>query len=568
MTPLKRSDKLAAALLFLLVTAVTLVAAPSQGIHRDEAYYMDAGEQYITYWERVLTGQEKRPFSDGTIRRYWSYNSEHPPLMKLVYGLSWRLLHKCDCARDKGWHPAGARLESGRHVTLPLFSESTAFRLPTMATLGLLAAIVYLFFIQLLGELPWARVGALAAALLTAAQPRAFFHAQTASFDLPAAFFWVASTYAYFRAVHSRKLGSALALGAVYGLFLATKLQSFFLPIALGAHWLWLGLRARRQGARWPSPAPLISMATVGPLVLVGLWPWLWHQAPSRLAEYLRFHWTHVHYNFEYLGRNFNTPPYPWHEPLGMLITTAPVMLLVLALAGILLLAFRKATPRVGARSLLLLSGLLPISLFFRGDVPIFGETKHWLATMAFLAIAAGVAVARLSLRLVEECRVGRRGRAFLLGALVVVVTAPSVVETVRSHPHGLSHYNALAGGAPGGADLGMNRQFWGYSIVGLLPWFNTHLPEAARLYLHDWNHDAYEIYLREGRLRSDILDAGMEDPGVRSSDAALVIHEKHFNKYEYMIWNAFGHLQPAEVLTLDGVPLVTVYKRQPPRSP
>jgi hypothetical protein len=198
--------------------------------------------------------------------------------------------------------------------------------------------------------------------------------------------------------------------------------------------------------------------------------------------------------------------------------------------------------------------------------VPIFGETKHWLATMVFLAIAAGVAVQAVGHALVAELGLrARAARAALLAALVAVVAIPAAVETARSHPYGLSHYNALAGGAAGGADLGMNRQFWGYSVLGVIPWLDEHVPRNARLYLHDWNHDAYDIYRREQRLRADILDAGMEMNGMRASQLALVVHEKHFNKYDVMIWEAYGHVQPAHVLTLDGVPLVTVYRRAKP---
>jgi hypothetical protein len=31
------------------------------------------------------------------------------------------------------------------------------------------------------------------------------------------------------------------------------------------------------------------------------------------------------------------------------------------------------------------------------------------------------------------------------------------------------------------------------------------------------------------------------------------------------MIWGAYGHLQPSVVLTLDGVPLVSLYQKKPP---
>jgi hypothetical protein len=555
--------RLVALAIFAAVLGVTVAAAPRQGINRDEAYYMKAGEQYVTYWEHTLGGELARPFSSAAIARYWDYNHEHPPLMKLLYGVSWRLTHQCRCAEDRDLHPPVARLDPGeRHVTLGLFElESTAFRLPTMICFALLCALVYMFFAEAFGGV----AGAVAAALLTALQPRMFFHAQTAGFDLPAATWWFATTYAWWRAHASTRRFPGVAVGVLWGLFLATKLQSFFLPIALGLHWLWMLVEHRRgRRARAPSIWPIVWMAVISPLVLLVSWPWLWHDTLRRFGAYLDFHLTHVHYNFEYLGVNYNRPPYPWHEPLGMLVFTAPVVLLALAAAGAVILARTRRSRDDGGRAtgvLLFLAGFVPVAIFLRGTVPIFGETKHWLATMVSLAIAAGVAVQAIGHAVVVE--LGGRARRAIMAGLVAIAVIPAAVETARSHPYGLSHYNALAGGAAGGADLGMNRQFWGYSVLGIIPWLDAHLPQNGKLYLHDWNHDAYEIYRRERRLRGDIADAGMEMAGMRGSGAALVVHEKHFNKYDVMIWEAYGHAQPSEVLTLDGVPLVTVYQRR-----
>ncbi|MSP17098.1 MAG: hypothetical protein EXR73_10915 [Myxococcales bacterium] len=567
-----RADLAIAAALVIAVTATTLAAATQQGVNRDEAIYMESGEQYVAWAEHALSGALARPLSARSIDRYFDTNAEHPPLMKLLSGLSWRALHKCECASESRWHPAPARLDSGRHLTLPLLSEITAFRLPTALAFGLLAGGVYLFFLAAFGG----RAGALAAALLTVLQPRAAFHAQTAAFDLPAATLWLLTTFAYFHALGAeRRNRAALGVGVLYGLFLATKLQSFFLPFALGAHWLFLAVRAHRAGSPRPTLRPLVAMATIAPLVLIALWPHLWHDGITRFGRYLAFHWQHVHYNFEYLGTNYNNPPFPWHEPLGMLVTTAPVVLLALAAAGVLAAA---GTLAAGARRssapapttdrapllLLLSSALVPIAPFFTGSTPIFGETKHWLATMPFLAIAAGLGFEAITRRIADEWSLAPRARAAVTAALLLVTALPAAAEVVRSHPYGLSHYNALAGGAPGGADLGMNRQFWGYSVRGLLDEWNRTLPKGTRIYPHDWNHPSYLLYLRDGLLRSDLVETGLEMPAISRSDVAVVIHELHFNKYEYMIWNAYGHARPDRVLSLDGVPLVTVYRRKP----
>lgn len=553
-------DRLVALAIALVVSVVTLAASTSLGLTRDEAYYMDAGEIYTAYIDGALTGRLASPMSDAAIAPYWSYNREHPPLLKTLYGVSWRLLHRCTCAVDPSLHPAAARISTGGHTTLGVLSEITAFRVPTAVFFGVTCALVYLFFLDALGS----RWGAVVAALLMAAQPRAFFHAQTASFDLPVATLWLAATAAYWRALGTTGWRRPVVVGLLFGLCLATKLQSFLLPAALCAHAAWLV--ARRQ---WPQVRAalrsFVVMAVAGPVMLFALWPWLWHDTVARFLWYVRFHLEHVHYNFEYLGTNWNQAPYPWHEPLGMLVFTAPVVLLVLAAAGAALLA-RPAAPGVVddgrcTRALLLVAGVVPVGLFLLGQQPIYGETKHWLATMPFLALAAGYAFDRLQVGLSRELQAWSRStRTALLTALVVATVLPAVVETAHSQPYGLSEYNALAGGPAGGADLGMNRQFWGYSVRALLPWFNRELPKGARLYPHDWNHDSWELYVRDGLLRPDLVDAGQ----VAGSDAAIVVHEKHFAEYDYQIWQEYGHVQPSEVLTLDGVPLVSVYTRTP----
>lgn len=542
----------------LAVTALVAAASTRQGLTRDEAYYMKAGELYVAYYEDALSGKLEAPLSDRAVAQYWGYNAEHPPLLKTLYGVSWRVLHRCTCVLDAQWHPQIAGRAVASHATLGLLSEITAFRLPTALFFGWLCALVYWFFVDALGS----RWGGLAAAALMCAQPRAFFHAQTASFDLPVATLWVATTVAYWRALASTRWRPAVFTGVLFGLCLATKLQSFLLPAALTLHWVWLMANGNSRAAR-ASLRTLFMMGLIGPAVLLTLWPWLWHDTLTRVGQYLRFHLEHVHYNFEYLGRNFNQAPYPWHEPLGMLLYTAPVVLLVLAAAGTWLLARRPALlvdDDRSTRALMCLAGVVPVAIFLAGRQPIYGETKHWLATMPFLALAAGYAFDRLRVGLQHELHLGAGTwhAAALSTVLLLVVLVPAAAETRHSHPYGLSHYNALAGGPPGGADLGMNRQFWGYSVKGLLPWINQALPAGTRLYPHDWNHDSWLLYARDRQLRPDLVDAGQ----VAGSEAALVIHERHFNEYDFQIWAEYGHVQPTEVLTLDGVPLVSAYQR------
>jgi hypothetical protein len=202
------------------------------------------------------------------------------------------------------------------------------------------------------------------------------------------------------------------------------------------------------------------------------------------------------------------------------------------------------------------------MSPFLLGSQPIFGAEKHWAAAIPSIAIAAGVGLVWAARRAAawgatwrpwphwEPCAVA------LVGGLAVCAAGS---EVGASHPYALTHYNALAGGAPGGADLGMNRQFWGVAARGVLPWLADQPP--GLVYSHDAS-PAWGLYTKWGMLPQGYGDAGHEEDGIARSKYAIVIHELHFNRHDYLIWNSYGTVQPAYVLTDDGVPIVSVYKR------
>jgi hypothetical protein len=93
----------------------------------------------------------------------------------------------------------------------------------------------------------------------------------------------------------------------------------------------------------------------------------------------------------------------------------------------------------------------------------------------------------------------------------------------------------------------------------------NETFENNANVYWHDTNYASYGAYIRVGELRPDIRYAGMERPAILASSHAMVFHELHFNKYDYWIWGAYGSARPERVLDLDGVPLLSVYRRPRP---
>ncbi len=555
-----------------------LATARSLGFARDEGFYFSAASRYAV-WFRALAERPgeavKRPFIDSI----WSTNHEHPALMKSLFALSWMYLHE-------KWK---------------VFADaSTAFRFPGMVMMGLAIYVTYLFGAQVYSR----RAGVIGAALL-GLMPNVFYHAHLACFDVPIMAMWTACIYVYWRSQREGGLAWAILAGVMYGLTLETKhnawmLPGVFLPHALLSQkdTLWAELKA----GRLPVPAALVAMVTLGPLVFIGLWPWMWNDPLPRWQEYFAFHMNHEYYNMEFLGRNYFGPPSPkGYMPL-MILATVPSVTLVLAAVGVIergavdarqkLVWLASVTRRLRARvtrgeetpasapaapaavspadraettALLLLSIVVPLAVFLLPKTPIFGGTKHWITAYPFLMIFAGrgfdLVVIRAE-RALEGKLAGLRRHGLTLALAACVLVGP-VVITQHSHPFGLSAYVPLVGGAPGAADLGLNRQFWGFTTQSLDPWLRANAPPGSAVYIHDTAWDSWLRMIDEQRLRPDLRGVGSPS----ESELAIVHHELHMAEVDYNIWSDYGHVAPAYVLTHDGVPVISLHRRVAPAS-
>ncbi len=603
----RRRGEVAVALALFVVTTGSLLAVEGrQGLGRDEIQYFRAAERSWTWFEQLGTnikaGRPGDSFTRAGIRDHWWDNREHPVIMKVLYGLSWRAFHRCECVEERAHHLVPV---AGRHVTLPLFErESTAFRLPAILMAALGVVLVFFFAREFVP-----RTAATVAGVLFIAQPHLFFHAQISAFDTPITVMAIAVGYAYWRALRpgrvvgrdgkSRpRLRWSIIAGLVFGIALGVKHNAWLMPIFLTGHYLFMRRRdlLRRPRRLPPLPGPLLAMALLGPLVFFAHWPLLWVDPIGHTRWYVQRHVQHEHYNFEYLGYNWNNPPQELDRqllrmtfPFVSTAVTVPATTLALALigAGLLLRRVRRRStesadvlspdpipepPRRAdwrepaadvdraAGAFFFVQILGPMAVIALPQTPIFGGVKHFMPAMPYLAIVAGIGLQWLAQQLRAVPRLAPV-RALPI-ALAAIVCLPAVIETRRSHPDGLSHYNLLAGGFAGGASLGMNRQFWGYSVLPMLDWFARNVPPSRATYWHDVFPEAIPYYVRDGRIPAGLGDVGVGEDRVRLSDIGLLIHERHFSVYEALFWEAYGTTSPAYVRTREGVPLVSAYRR------
>jgi hypothetical protein len=129
---------------------------------------------------------------------------------------------------------------------------------------------------------------------------------------------------------------------------------------------------------------------------------------------------------------------------------------------------------------------------------------------------------------------------------------------TLHAHPWGLSAYMPIVGGTPGGASLGLNRSFWGYTTGAVQDFINERSPKNAQVYIHDTAYDSWYRLQKDGRIRGD-LGGSLT---LSATDVAVYHHEQHMARVEYQLWVDYGTVAPAKIGANDGVPIVWVYLR------
>lgn len=517
--------------------AILALTAPDIGFVRDEGYYFKAASEYVG-WFSELARDPAGAVERGTIDRYFSYNHEHPALVKLVQGGLHQLLHE----------------------ELELTSSSQGFRWAGFLYAGLALLGTYVLGRQIGGP------GAgLISALFLSAMPRFFFDAHLACFDVPMTAMWAWSLAAFswmWAGPPHRAPTRAVGVGVVFGLALATKLNALFLPLVFGLGWIvcppgrWWPRRVRlpdgRREVQWLAiPWSLLIVALVGSVVSFATWPWLWPAPVERLAEYFRFHLQHEHYPILYFGELHVKPPFPWSFPWVMTLFTVPAS--VLWLGGLGLAAHVPALARRRPEAVVLVVGtLLPILLISVPTTPIFGGTKHWYNALPTLSVAAAWVVVRAGRDLAARVSVARGRWVPAVAALGIAL--PGWAGAARFHPNGIAYYNELAGGVRGAAELGMQRSFWGYVPFPLYRRLDDWV-DRGRVFFNRTNYDSYRQYRRDALIPPGITYAN--DP--QHADVGIQFEQPEHGESEGGIWANLG-TRPVAGVYEDEVTLGQIY--------
>jgi hypothetical protein len=594
-----RTDRRIALALGLVTFAVLWATEKLVGFVRDESVYFAAAEQFARWWA-LLFHQPSLALTDRVITQAFDFNHEHPMAMKMLFGWSNALFAQ----------------------TLHWVRPATGFRLPAFAIAALIPALLHLWGSVLWGR----RAGLFAALSFFVVPRHFFhahlscFDMPVAAMWLLVVYlFWRAEEDLLLAPWTGVAFG--LALATKHNAFF---LPVVLAPFGVLAAWRVAGQQARTLLVRWLRwPSPLVYAAPAGrprPGGLVRTWELLaadlrgggalrpWPPRPSHRSGGPRRLRTGAAGGDGLLGPLSSPalavahPPgrspglvlqLPCHPrplrltyfdqvpaaalPAGLrLVVTAltvPVSLGVPMAVGLvrtwlrnlgdLVPALARRFGRGGSTEWLLgVNALFSILLISHPDVPHFGGVKHWLPSMPFLALLGAREVDRAVSALGQVVGFAERRVNVLAAVFGILLLLPGLTATAHVHPYGTSAYGELAGGIPGAASLGLQRQYWSNNVTGVLPWINAHARAGERLWLHEVNGLSFRDYQRNGMLRPDVVPAG----GPEDADIAAVQYHQEFREQEVLVWQAFGTQVPSTGLYLDETPQVVVYRR-PPRD-
>ena len=222
--------------------------------------------------------------------------------------------------------------------------------------------------------------------------------------------------------------------GRAVRLALLTKIHAWFLVPVVG---LWALARLAGGGRHGDRGFQLWLVVGFG--VFFAGWPWLWYDTTARLVRYLGTGVERSTIHTLYFGTVYADRDVPWHYPWFYFVATVPAGLQRWACSGgpDAPQGPRRPVPPLAAGGHRALSRRLQHARSrVRRRAPLLdGFSPLGPADRSRIRAALGAAAGRTAVR-----------------ALVVTFLLAQGYGVARLHPFGLSYYNLLVGGLPGGS--------------------------------------------------------------------------------------------------------------------
>lgn len=503
----------------LIVTLFVFITMPDYGISQDEPFYLSMGEANASW---LLQPSLK------TIDAHWPIHDRHPPLVKIIGGLTYLLFTK----------------------QLGIMDAISSFRLGILPFVFLLSWSMTWYVSKTYDK--WLGIFSGFSVIFI---PRVFFHSHIAALDFPITSLWfttvVVTPYALtsFRAFCL----TIMLLGASY----ATKLQGAFLGgtvIMYLTFWNFVVISRKKfqKNEVMVFIIRTLLLITVPLILFVIIWPYLWPSPFQRFEYYVRLMLDHYPIETYYLGRQYTNFPgneAPWHYPFIIFFSTLPLGILIPAVIGIVLAVFLpRKNERFFAFNMFvpLLMMALPQAIRYDGE-------RLFLPAYPFAVLMAAAGIWRL------RVTGGRYRNVYVL--IPIVLAVYTIYSSLRIHPYQYVYSGEVIGGVSGAHVRGYETEYWGTSYKSVLPFIREH-PDATYC-IFPWP-ELLKGYWTYGLVKE--MPVKFEDQSIvysgdfSSCDYLLMLSRQGFFYVNPYLWEYYRNEKPVFSERIDGVPLVAIY--------
>jgi len=495
-------------LICLAIAAVSLIflvrTLDGPGLTWDETNFIPSSISYLNWFQQLAEGPLDGALSEGAITYYWQATCEHPPLAKSLSALTISLFHG---------------------YTGLIF----AARISTALVFTALLVILYKFVRAAYGSL-----AGIFSAFCLLTMPRVFGHAHLASLDVCMSFTWMLTVYSFTKGIRSHRW--AVITGISYGLALATKLNAVLLPVPVLA---WGFIYYRKKCL--PN---LIAMAVISPLVMIAIWPWLWHEPVSRVISYFASKLQHGAIPVYYLGKTYEESTAPWHYPVVLTLFTLPPAIILLAVTGFIKEASRRFKDRTA--NLILLNFCVCAGVMLLPNAQKYDGVRLFLPAFPFVACAAGIAFAWFL-----------KSRPLKVAPVIILLVSCGV-PVINISPYYLSYYNILAGGVRGANSLGMETTYWGDTCTEeVLDFLNRNAGDSSTVCFYPAGGNTANFYKATGKLRKDLRPVSFKE---KDNIDYLVLNCRQ-GFFDQKLWELYHEGDYEFATTFRNLPLTAVYR-------
>lgn len=510
---------MALSLSFFCCTVVALTIN-QYGIAWDEGPYFLSGKSYVQWLLEP---------SLHTIDKYWLVNHEHPPLVKILGGITEYLFSE----------------------KLSFLDKISAFRLSALISVFFLTYALFSFAAELYGI----SIG-LMVTLSFFFLPRVFFQSHLAALDYPLTAFWFLVIYVYWKGMEKGWKWTIIA-AILLGFALLIKLTALFIYAPLTVCWLIFcrgGSKNKQGGGKDASlkkpdhpVLKLVPVFLVPPVIFVTFWPWLWKNSFERLYHYFVFHLHHFKIPVFYLGEQYLVAP--WHYPLVFVLITVPLIVLVPFLIGI------SKTNSIRNRKInafILFNAFFPILIVSLPWIPKYDGVRLFLPSFPFLCMVSG-----LGLKFLLEKIKGTGFVSFFIAGYLLLFGISIYVSVIKMHPYQSSYFNELAGGIDGASRKGFEHDYWGSAYLDILEWLNRNDAKSFWLCMTNVDPKAYFpfAFYKDMGLMNQAVSFTSKD---KADYAILLIRQGFFDKE---MWEYYLDENPVFTVKKSNTPLVGIYR-------